>query len=395
MKVPFHSNTVWPPPLLIWLFVVAYGLLAASLWLIELPFRGTGATIPDPEGIVKIRTAILGGAAGVYALFRLWRFHPICNQAYSAWLRSSPWTAGRPLPLGPVHPVWQDGVVIGVLTVIAVWHAHIDPIVPVEFFALSYLAGMTMLLAFARRWWSCLALGFLWPALILPGVEGMTAIPLIATIIVVIGHGHQQSLKVFPWDFMKNPTRPAGSLLQLELRIDGRSASGIQSNLGWPFGILSPKVQPAAISHLTSICLSTLFGWWSFCGMEHLKDCPPPELIVVFAGLAAVFRLARYCAGLMAPFSLWSRIAWGRIVVPGFDKIFLTPLVAVLVSILGGMVIKRSGVRVPVTESCVFALVWYVLFAGGPTLRNWVLTGQHRFRPPAHLNANRQLLKSV
>jgi hypothetical protein len=115
---------------------------------------------------------ILGAAAVIYALYRLVRFHPACNRPYAAWLRLSPWTSARPLPLGPVHPAWQDAVVIGVLTAMAQWLAHADPALPVVAFGLTWLIGMTILLAVTRIWSAFLVLGFLWPALILPGVAG-------------------------------------------------------------------------------------------------------------------------------------------------------------------------------------------------------------------------------
>jgi hypothetical protein len=120
-------------------------------------------------------------------------------------------------------------------------------------------------------------------------------------------------------------------------------------------------------------------GWWSFCFIERLNIEPLPELILLFAVVAALIRLAVYCASVTPSFNLWGRVASGRLLVPGFDKVLLTPFAAVLVAIVGGMIIRRSGSWYPVAESCVIALIWYVLFSGGPTLRNWILTGQHRF----------------
>src|SRR6266487_2602254 len=122
----FHSNAVWPPPLLVGLFVILYGLVAACLWLIELAAPNMGNAMSDSAEILNIRTAILASAAGVYALYRLWRFHPACNQPYAAWLKLSPWTADKPLPLGPIHLVWQDAVVVGALTALATWHARVN-----------------------------------------------------------------------------------------------------------------------------------------------------------------------------------------------------------------------------------------------------------------------------
>lgn len=395
---PFHSNAVWPPVSVIVLFVIVWSILEGNLWLIKLAVPNAVSGISDMSEIRNVRVTILAGAAGVYALYRLWRFHPACNHAYAAWLKLSPWTADKPLPLGPIHVVWQDAVVIGVLTAIAAWHAHVNPALPVAVFGLVYLGGMTLLLALTRGWSSCLVLGFLWPALILPGLEGVPKIVLVAAIIAVIWWAQRKSLRAFPWEFLANSNRPAGSILQMEIRIDGlsgRPATRIPSNLGWPFLALSPKVHCHSISMLTSVSLSALIGWWSFCAIECFKIAPLPELILVFAVLAAAIRLTIYCSGLTPSFNVWGRIVSGRILVPGFDKVFLTPLAVMLLATFGGMIIRRSDSWYPVTESCVIALICYVLFSGGPTLRNWVLTGQHRFRFPARIHANKQLLRSI
>jgi len=224
------------------------------------------------------------------------------------------------------------------------------------------------------------------------------AVVLVEAIVAVIWHGNRMSLRAFPWEFLTSSNRPVGSILQIEIRIDGLGgspATRTPATVGWPFLALSPKVQCYSVSLRTSVCLSALFGWWSFCLIKRLGIEPLPELIVFFAIFAATFRLVIYCSGVTPPFNVWGRFASGRIVVPGFDKVFLTPLATVLLGIVGGMIIRRSGSWYPVTECCLIALVWFVLFTGGPTLRNWILTGQHRFRSPARLNANKQQLRSV
>jgi hypothetical protein len=81
--------------------------------------------------------------------------------------------------------------------------------------------------------------------------------------------------------------------------------------------------------------------------------------------------------------------------VPGFDKIFVTPLVVVIAANIGSFLINHSGKWYPVTESVVIAVLCWLLLGGGPTLRNWALTGQFRIRPPAILNANKQLIRQV
>jgi hypothetical protein len=40
-------------------------------------------------------------------------------------------------------------------------------------------------------------------------------------------------------------------------------------------------------------------------------------------------------------------------------------------------------------------LIWFALLAGGPTMRKWILTGQHRYRSPTRLWTNKQLLRPI
>ncbi len=398
MKRPllFHSNAVWPPSLFVGVFWVLYAIVTGCLWLINFMVGGTIGQAPDLDGIQRIQTLLLAGAAGLYAAYRLGRFHPACDQAYANWLRLSPWIAAKPLPLGPVHLVWQDAVVIGVLTALGAWHAHIDPTLPAGVFGLIYLIGMTLLLAFTRRWGACLVLGFLWPALILPESSSVVRIGLVAGIIVASWYGHRRSLQAFPWKHMDGAKRPPGSALQREIRIDmGTAANKTLAAVGWPLSALSPKVEPFAVSTRTSLWLSALIGWWSYCLMRASSIEPAAEVIVAFAVFAALIRIAIYSSEVSVPFNLWGRIAWGRLIVPGFDRILLTPVAAVLLGLLGGAMIKSSGSWSPVVGACVLALLWLVLLSGGPTRRNWVLTGQLRFRPPARGSSSKQALRQI
>lgn len=391
---PFHSNAVWPSPVLAGTFIVAYGFVSACFWLIELSVPGNTAAISNMPEVINFHTSILGVAAAIFAAFRLLRFHPACNRAYATWLKLSPWTPDKPLPAGPVHLVWQDALVVGVLTAVAYWD-HVNALLPVTVFILVYLAGFTFLLAFTRQSGPCLILGFLWPVLILPEAKGLPSLGILAAIACTIWYGHKQSLKAFPWDFIKAAPR---SLLNAEIRIGGlgtSSAAGTQFNLGWPFLALSPKVRPPSVSQRTSVALGALAGWWSFCIIRGSGMDPLPEFVLFFAIFAAFIRVGVYRSGVVAPFNIWGRIVTGRIVVPGYDKVYVTPLAVVVLGVVACIVIKRSGAWYPVGESVMMAVIWSVLFSGGPTLRNWALTGLFRLRPPAMVNANKQTIRPV
>lgn len=293
------------------------------------------------------------------------------------------------MPLGPVHPVWQDAVVIGALSAMARWHAQANPLLPLLIFGLVYLAGMTAILAFTRRWGAACVLGFLWPALILPGLEWAPRIVLLVAMAAVVWQGHRQSLKAFPWEFLYQSNPQAKSVLQLDVPACKTPGTKTPAHLGWPFAALSPKVESCSVSTSTSMVLSALVGWWCFCGIRVLDFQPHPGLILLGAIFAALMRFAFYCSGLATPFNLCARIATGRIVLPGFDRVFLTPGAVVLVAMAGAVVIRHSGFWYPVTESIVIALIGCVLLMGGPTLRNWVLTGYHRWRVPVGARSSR------
>ena len=385
--LPFHSNAVWPPPWVMVTFVISCGLISAVIWLIAAVARMDPQTVFAMQEIVIVWKVLLGAAAGFYAVYRLGRFHPACNRGYREWLKLSPWTAAKPLPLGPAHLVWQDAAVVGALAAIA-GYAHVNPLLPVGVFGLIYGGGMTFLLGLTGSG-ACLVLGFLWPALMLPAMSGWPMTAIIVVLLAVIWLGHQKSLKRFPW-----PNLGEKSVWQTDITIGG------MPNAGWPYSRLSPKFSSSPVSIAASFLVSILIGWWFYCLNVYLQSPPemiqfPPEVILVFGVAAALFRVLGYCMSITTPFNLWGRLVTGRLIVPGFDRVFLTPLAVVLLAIVGDVVIKHSETWCPVAESFVFALLWFVLLAGGPTYRKWILSGQHRYRTPPISNTNKRLFKSI
>jgi hypothetical protein len=399
----FHWSAVWPPVVMVAVFAVAYGMVEAGLWVIQYAAGNFNADISRIPEIMSIRSGILGTAAAVFALYRLCRFHPAGNLGYAAWLRSSPWTPDKPLPLGPVHIVWQDVVVVGVLAALAQWHDHVNPALPAIAFGIAWLAGMTLLLALTRTWLPCLCLGFLWPALSLPAMRGLPTLGIFGAIFLVVWYGHRKSLRAFPWwpgragAAGSMPPARARSWLEVEVRIPALAYTpAVQSSdLGWPFQWLSPKTAHAPIPTSTSRALSALFGWWAYCAIVSL-ELPPSSAVLLFFGVIAAFlRLAIYCSGVVPPFNLRGRLASGRIIVPGFDRVWVTPLLVVALATAGGVAVGHAGQWYAAVTACTVALLCFALLSGGPTMQAWLLTGQHRYRSPIRSAASRQLLRPI
>lgn len=390
--LPFHSNNVWPPLIGLVPFVVIYGILLGSIRLIRF-FTGIPAGVIDNfEEVRNMETGFLGTAAGVYAIYRVWRFHPRLNFFYLSWLRLTPWTAAKPLPLGPVHPVWQDVVVIGVLTAIVKWQLHGNALVPLIAFGSVYIVLMTGVLMSTRRWPECVLLGFLGPALLLPQLTEVGFGLLVAAIIVVIVFGHRRSLRAFPWTTRDQPMKPPVSILRKE--IQPVNATGTPAHVGWPMTALGPKIKPTSISTQSAIWLSALFGWWCYCCIERDTEEWPPEIMILFVLMAGALRFAVYCSYVATPFNIWGRIASGRLIVPGFDKVFLAPLAALLISVVGAIIVHHSRGWHTATEAVVIGLSSFAILNGGPSRKNWVLTGYMRFKPPRQ-TSQRVLLRQV
>lgn len=376
---PLHSNAVWPSPVLLLAFVFAYTFLDASIWLIDQAVPGAYGVIANLREITNLRTWILAGAAGCYAVYRLCRFHPACSSGYASWLKMSPWTAAQPLPLGPVHPVWQDVAVVGVLAALAHWHAQIDPLIPVVVFCLVYLAGMTLLLAFTGQGQICVVLAFIWPTLILPRLKGLPMAGLVVALAVVVAYGYQRSLRMFPW---KRAVTAGQSMWQIQIKLDQTGPVAQGSNAGWPFQPLSPGIAYRPVSARAAFVSALLIGWWTYCAIVGLQVPPLAEGIPVLALFAALLRLIRYCTGLTPPFNLLGRISSGRLIIPGFDRVFVVPLLVSAMAIIGAACVPTSSSWYPETEAVILAVLLFVLLAGGPRLQSWRLTGHHRYSPP-------------
>ena len=60
-------------------------------------------------------TMIICFAAAFYGIHRAVALHPFYREDYCKWLEMTPWTVQKPLPLGPIGLVFEDGLVLGIL----------------------------------------------------------------------------------------------------------------------------------------------------------------------------------------------------------------------------------------------------------------------------------------
>ena len=219
---------------------------------------------------------------------------------------------------------------------------------------------------------------------------------ILAGIVVVEWLGLRQSLRAFPWPHLvraastRPPTSPGTAY---DIQIPGTILPA--THVGWPFQWLSPKPERRAISTKTSLSVSVLVGWWTYClivGIGEPLDSKAGTFVALFL---AFFRIIVYCEGVVTPLNLPGRLASGRLTIPGFDQIFVTPATVIALGLLGGPIVRHSGAWAPAATALVMALLFFTTLSGGPTLQKWKLTGQLRCRAPLQTAGNKRLLKPV
>ena len=96
-------------------------------------------------------------------------------------------------------------------------------------------------------------------------------------------------------------------------------------------------------------------------------------------GFAILCRLAIYISYSRPPLSLAGRIVNAKLIIPGYDRIFLTPLALIaLLKISEWIVILLPPKSIPLGMALLAACLCGILLNGGPDMRTWALTGHHR-----------------
>ena len=127
-------------------------------------------------------------------------------------------------------------------------------------------------------------------------------------------------------------------------------------------------------------------------GPDYMRTSDRDELagslvaiVCVLTVCVAAYRLMIYIIGTgvsVPPISILGRIFTLRFIVPGYDKIFVAPIIAVAVILLGPFVSFCFGVPTRYSLPCCLAVALLVLLRMPPSLRSWELTGTFRSLRP-------------
>jgi hypothetical protein len=317
-------------------------------------------------------------ACGAYGIYRIVAFHPAWRDGYMSWLKTTPWSARQPLPLGPIHLVWSDAlVVLAGEALLMRWPVHL------------HLAGVVCFLAaylfFLMVGFLCTGqIRFAWAILFGLGLltlcpTTVSAVPLVFGLYGVGYLGIRRSLEAFPWPL-------DNGLLQVNVETAMRQRAAKSgrgfANLGWPFGRLQGFELKPAIRCETGLLLSLLPAWYLFL---ILRRETPDEALWFVAGAAGagacLIRVCIYTCGCAPPISLLGRLATGRWIIPGYDRVLVAPLLAVAAGVGLPPLLDWAGVMQCVAIPIGVAASFAIALNAGPTLSTWRLAGDHRLTP--------------
>lgn len=367
-------RVVLPPYWVIVLAVFTYCLAEGPTLYSEF-LVGQTLDLPVRGGAVFFH--VLAIAYGVY---RVLAFHPIYRPNYANWLNTTPWARDKPLPLGPVVLVAQDAAVLLVTGLAALLQKGLEPWHLLPTFFAGYLLPLAFALWLSDQWLPAYAIAFGVGAMVslsaMPGVRLAFALAFLAVAWIALW----RSWLSFP-QFVQFAE-------QFRLRT-GRTRKGLDSIapklLGWPYDYLPPSWKSErTIARHDKIMACLLFSWWFYVGGTLLPKHPESAKILLAVNIQAILvatvaRTFRYCMGFWPPISLLGRVCSGGWLIPGYDIVFVAPVLTFLVGfVLPFRIIGKDLEFLPLFQ--VLALL--LCFNLGPSYKSWCLTGNHRISRP-------------
>lgn len=354
----------WTAPafLVVYLISVAPRLLVRYFWGFD-----AAADLNGTEGILVL-------CAGAYGVYRVAAFHPAIRPKYWRWLWLTPWTADKPLPLGPVRLVWQDLVVIGVLSAV-MSGPQIDRRTVCLAFMLTYLAALAV--SFHKVGMRVAGYAILFGlGLIVRLWEAPWAAIGVAVIIYAVARiALPRSLAMMRSTYVSIKVKKIPS----HMRFDQDDPY-----YGWPFQVLHPQPgEPNA--RVDKVLFPLLVGWLSYAAfaldptdeaartLGFLLSLP----IIAFGPLV---RFGLYCSYYRSPISLPGRIATFKLIVPGYDKALIAPLAVFLIGFRSMYWLRDMHGPMTICLPALYILALLALFNAPPSFERWRLTGQHRIR---------------
>jgi len=367
--------------------IVMYAVFLAMVCWTELLLLRLGVELPHDVQIPRGVLLLLG--AGLFGAYRVLAFHPALNSEYHDWLRLTPWTPDRRLPLGPVRLTVPDLLVMAVFAALGYENHFATASHCVLAYVGTYLVIMSLLIALTSelRWYAYPIWFGLGLVVRLFGY-GMAPILALSGTYILAYVGLQKTLEALP------RASRFRDVLKSELMArtcDQRGPGGrLLRSLGYPYDTLLRCPTRPIVSVAEAAVLSALAAWFAHVGLA-LSDPSEQQMhadlvtVAVPISVAAV-RFCIYCLTGLPPISLWGRLRTGTLLIPDYDYVLGAPLLAVAAGLFVGRGLLAAGVSTEMTGPATVFVTLLVALGMGPSLGDWKLLGRHRAIIPCAVN---------
>lgn len=350
-------------------------LFAVTLLKFAAAFDLTDAERRFAQSSVHLVVACV--VAFAYGAYRVTEFHPILNKPYGRWLATTPWKFPAPLPFGPIHLVWQDAVVLLILLSLGLlppwWNLPVAFGIPLAFLAGYCLALGTALYKLesyrAVGLYAVLA-GLALLAASYPPMLGLVAIALLAVSYLAIG-----ALREFPYTEVRRKELGLACSELLPAR-----------EVYWTIAPLADDSHLELLNPLRTSIISFIAGWLTFgAATLPIEDSTLEGLWLMYAGVCLIAIGGRYFCFIShryPPISIAGRIATGKYVIPGYDRMFIAPLVATVAAFLLPALLLYLGVWPPLAIAVSTTITVWLALALPPSFKEWYYTGHFQMVRP-------------
>ncbi len=372
---------VWPPCVYLTAALVLHAATVGAVFYWCVNVRGMR---PDQTDAVFARSAppALFVAAVAYAVFRVWAFHPSLRPGYRQWLAQTPWRHPAPLPLGPVHLTAADAALLGGAFV-AAWPFYGVSLAlePIQAFLAVYLVLLLAALLVTAEWAAAYGIWFGLGAMVL---ARDSVWPYFAAAGVAYAAG---------WIGLRRPLTRFPRELP-EVKLVGLTGEQFMAQFSatracaWPFGYLAPGAAPVMTVRGHALALAALGGWTAYVvgavipWPGHIHGMSGHFFLHSVLSPVGFIQISLYHLHQhRPPINLAGRMFTGRWIVPGYDQIFVAPLLSLAVMMLAPFGVLCWELNQAIAFPAAFAFALFILLTAGPSRRRWFLTGRFRVRP--------------
>jgi len=361
-----------------------FGIFAFAVYFVVIDgfLRYLDRLIPGIFGrFAYLLTLLLFLASVFYGFRRVVGLHPIWNDGYRTWLESTPWTSRKPLPMGPVELVWEDGLTLGPLLLLSTTQPVPHAVHLLCAFLLSHLLAVAVTLWLTRirpiGFTTAFGLGlavWLWR-------QPLLCLAALIVLYLIAYVGLRQGLERFPWKPRK----------MIRLNNEWPEYGAQVEPCGWPYDRMLRDVHgDPLIAPMDLVLCCIVVSWWFFVISSLAADHSDRVAILsIFCILTMMLspwiRLWLYVVAYRSPISFWGRIWTGRWIIPGYDQILIAPVCSIFSGPLVLYLLHVSAVSLEYSLPVASGVATVVAVIVPPRLRRWRLTGNHRLVPAVNL----------